>query len=170
MLALWVRMPIFIEKKGNLMPAGNHRKAVSTLIATVLLVAFVMAVAVIITNSFTNVIKTQTGAAEAESKACAGAAIVIADSSATASSFQMVVQNMGPSALTNFTITAKKADGTFYTNASVASTLSIGKSASSIITLADINSTSGCPLSLLRVSAGNCPVSNEKDNSTQSIC
>lgn len=158
------------------MPVKNHKcrihgkKAVSALIATVLLVAFVIAVAIIVTNSFTNVIKTQTDTAESVSKACAGAAIDITASSATTSSFQMVVQNMGPSTLTNFTISAKKADGTFYTNSSAAATLSIGKSASSIITLADINSTSGCPLSTLTVSAGNCPVSHKKDNSTLSIC
>lgn len=149
---------------------ASSQKAVSSLIAAVLLVAFVIAVAIIVTNSFTNVIKLQTGTVETVNKACVGAAIVIVDSSVTASSFQMVVQNMGPGALSNFTITAKKADGAFYTNASAASTLSIGKGASAIITLADINSTSGCPLSLLRVSAGNCPVSNEMDNSTQSIC
>ncbi len=147
----------------------TKNKAVSPIIATVVLVAFVIAISVIVTNSFTNVVRTQTSVAESTSKACTGSAVIISSTSAT-TSMQIAVENAGSRALTNFTVVAKKSDNSLYTNASAAATLSIAKGSSAIITLNDINSTSGCPLSLLRVSAGNCPVSNEIDNSTKSIC
>lgn len=144
-------------------------KGVSPLIATVILVGFVIAIAVIVTNSFTNVVNSQTSIVESASKACTGSAILITSTSA-ATSMQIAVENAGSNTLTNFTVIAKKADNSLYTNTTAAATLSIAKGSSAIITLNDINSTSGCPLSLLRVSAGNCPISNEIDNSTKSIC
>ncbi len=147
----------------------ERKKAVSPIIATVILIAFVIAVAAIVTSSLTTVIKTQTTTAETASKACTGAALNIISSSAT-SSLQIAVENLGPNAMSNFTITAKRADNSLYTNTTAAATLSIAKGSSAIITIPDINSTSGCPLSMLRVSGGNCPVSIEIDNSTKSIC
>ncbi len=145
-------------------------KAVSAIIATVILVAFVIAVAALVTGSFTNLIKSQTSTIDISGKGCTGAALFITASAASASSIQIAVENEGQNALSNFTVTAKKADGLLYTNTSAAASLSIAKGSSAIITLNDINSTAGCPLSLLRVSAGNCPVSMEIDNSSKSIC
>lgn len=146
-----------------------RKKAVSPIIATVILVAFVIAIAAIVTSSLTTVIKTQTAITETASKACTGAAVLVSSTSAT-TSLQIVVENIGASALSNLTVVAKKADSSLYTNATAAATLSIAKGASAIITINDINSTSGCPLSMLRISAGNCPISIEIDNATKSIC
>lgn len=148
---------------------ANPSKAVSTIIASVILIAFVIAVAALVTSSLTTVIKTQTTTIETSSRACTGAAILITATAAT-SSLQIAVENIGPNTLTNFTVVAKKADNSLYTNATAAATLSIAKSASAIITVNDINSTNGCPLSELIISAGNCPTSFKKDNSTTSIC
>ncbi len=146
-----------------------RRKAVSPIIATVILIAFVIAISAIVTSSLTTVIKTQTTATETTSKACTGAALNIISSSAT-SSLQIAVENLGPNAMSNFTVTAKRADNSLYSNTTAAATLSIAKGSSAIITIHDINSTSGCPLSELTVSAGNCPVSIKIDNATRSIC
>ncbi len=144
-------------------------KAISPIIATVILIAFVIAIAALVTSSLTTVIKTQTTTTETSSRACTGAAVLITSTSAT-SSLQIAVENMGANALSNFTVVAKKSDNTLYANTTAAATLSIAKGSTSMITINDINSTYGCPLSMLRVSAGNCPVSIEIDNSTRSIC
>lgn len=145
-------------------------KAVSQSIEIVMIVALVIAIAIIVTSSLTGVIKTQTTVAEVTSKSCTGSALNVITSSATGTSLQVAVGNVGQNALTNFTVTAKRADNSIYTNTTAASTLSISKGSSAIITLADINSTVGCPLSELTVSAGNCPVFTKIDNTTKSIC
>lgn len=147
-----------------------QNKAISPMIATVILVAFAIAIAIIVTSSLTTVIKSQTAITETSSKSCTGAAILITSTSATASNFQIALENEGSTTLSNFTITAKMANNSLYTNTSAAATLSIAKGSSAIITLNDINSTIGCPLSSLRVSAGNCPISIEIDNATKSVC
>lgn len=152
------------------MSARKQRKAISALIATVILVAFVIAIAVIVTGSLTTVIKSQTTATESSSK-CPGAALDIISSKATGASLQVAVQNIGQYALSNFTVTGKKNDNSLYTNTTAAATTYIGVGSSAIITLSDITSSTGCPFSTLRVSAASCPgVSIEIDNSSRSIC
>lgn len=152
------------------MPRNLRKKGIAISIDMVIIVAFVIAIAIIVTSSFSNVFRSQTTTIETTSKSCTGAVLNIISSAATASSFQVSVENRGSVTLSNFTINTKKADGSLYTNSTAASTLSLAKYSSSIITINDINTTSGCPLSELTVSAGNCPVSIKKDNSTTSIC
>jgi len=103
---------------------------------------------------------------------CIGAALDIISSRATASSFQVAVQNVGQINLSNFTITAKMNDNSLYRNTNTAAALSIPSGSSSVITLPDITSAKGCPLSMLRISinCGNSIVSVEMDNTTKSIC
>ncbi len=147
-----------------------HAKAVSPLIATIILVAFVIAIAVLVTGSLTTVVKSQTTATEGSSK-CPGAALDIISSKATTASLQVAVQNVGQYMLSNFTIIGKKADNSLYTNTTAAATTSIAVGSSALITLSDITTSTGCPFSTLRVTAASCPgVSIEIDNSSRSIC
>ena len=158
------------------MTAKNHKnqssekKAISAFIATILLVAFVIAIAVLVTGSLTTVIKGQTTATESSSK-CPGAALDIISSKATATSLQVAIQNVGQYTLSNFTVIGKKNDNSLYTNTTAAATTTIAVGSSAIITLPDITSSTGCPFSTLRVSATSCPgVSIEIDNSSRNIC
>ncbi len=146
------------------------KKGIAISIDLVLIVAFVIAIAIIVTSSFSSVFKGQTTSIETTSRTCTGASLNIISASATSTGLQISVQNTGSVTLSNFTVSAKKADGSLYINSTAASTLSLAKYASSIITVNDINSTVGCPLSELTISAGNCPAYNKRDNFTTSIC
>ena len=154
----------------NYKSQSSGKKAISAFIATILLVAFVIAIAVLVTGSLTTVIKSQTTATEGSSK-CPGAALDIISSKATGTSLQVAVQNVGQYVISNFTVIGKKADNSLYTNTTAAATTSIAVGSSALITLPDINSGNGCPFSMLRVTAASCPgVSIEIDNSSRSIC
>ena len=154
------------------------RKGVSTLVATVIVIAFTISVAVIITGSLTTVVKSQTTAAETSSK-CPGAAIEIVSSSATANGFQIAVTNVGKYTLSNFTVTATRVDNTLFSNSSAGAFLSLASGSSGTITFGikasdltfGINTSAGCPLSKLRVSALSCQgIWADVDNTTKSIC
>ncbi len=150
----------------------NMKKGIAISIDMIIIVAFVIAVGVIVTSSFSTIFKVQTTQLESANKACTGATLNILSSGASSSGFFVNVQNTGQVVLSNFTMSAKKADGSLYSNATTAiATLSLAKGASAIITVNDINSTVGCPLSELIISAGgSCPISMKRDNFTTSIC
>lgn len=160
----------------NLGSVRGNTKGISTLIATVIIIAFTIAVAVIVTGSLTSVIKSQTTATETASK-CPGAAIDIVATSATATGFQITITNVGKYTLSNFTVTATKADNTIFQNSTAGAALSLVSGGTGTITFGSpaggtgLNTTVGCPLSKLRVSAVNCQgIWADIDNTTKSLC
>jgi len=129
-------------------------KAISPLIATVILVAFVVGIGIIITSSFTTMTKTQTNLATRNAN-CPGAVldIVSATCNATSNELQIVVTNAGSIKLQNFSLTAT-IDGKLYTNSTPAGITELSPGSSGKIT-ADIGQNG--TISKLRVNVGNCP-------------
>ena len=161
---------------GKKLGSARSAKGVSTLIAAVIIVAFTVAIAVIVTGSLTSVIKSQTTATETASK-CPGAAIDIVATSATASGFQVTITNVGKYTLSNFTVTATTVGNTIFQNSTAGAALSLASGATGTITFGSppagtgLNTTVGCPLSKLRVSAVSCQgIWTDIDNTTKSIC
>jgi len=163
---------------GKKIGSAENAKGISTLIATVIIVAFTIAVAVIVTGSLTSIIKSQTTATEAAGK-CPGAAINIVATSATATGFQVTITNVGKYILSNFTVTAMQVDNSLFSNSSAGASLSLATGQSGTITFGvnstggawGLNSTVGCPLSKLRISSASCQgIYTDIDNTTKSIC
>ncbi len=142
-----------------------NQKAVSPLIATVLIVAFTIAVAVIVVSSLTSVTKQQTEAVAAK-EGCARGALDIFAASCTNRSVTAIIQNIGTVDLTNFTIFAN-INNQLSTNTTPdggSTVLAPGQ----ILTL-KANMTYNGTIAKLRVSAGNCPVNIEITNSSSAI-
>lgn len=140
-------------------------KAVSPLISTVLIVAFVIAAAVIVVSSLTSVTKQQTEVVETK-ESCARAALDIIAETCSNDIITAIVQNIGTADLTNFSIFAN-INGQLYTNTTPENGNVVLKPGE-IVTL-QANTIYNGEISVLRVSAGNCPVSIEVTNSTTTI-
>jgi len=117
----------------KIVPATGNTKGISTLIATVIIIAFTIAVAVIVTGSLTSVVKSQTTATETASK-CPGAALDVITTSATASGFQVTITNVGKYTLSNFTVTATTVGNTIFQNSTAGAALSLASGATGTIT------------------------------------
>jgi len=141
-------------------------KAVSPLIATVLIVAFTIAAAVIVVSSLTSVTKQQTEAVAAK-EACARAVLNIIATSCSSDTITAVIQNVGSVDLTNFTIFAN-INGQLYTNTSPAGGNSLLTPTSGPLTLQAYTTYNGS-IKTLTVMAGNCPTHIEVTNATAPI-
>jgi flagellin-like protein len=141
-------------------------KAISPLIAVVLLIAFAITVGTIISSFLTSLTKTQTLAAE-EKSMCAHGRLNIVSASCINNTIKIMVQNTGDVDLTNFTIFAK-IDNNLYTNTSPLNANAV-LTPGNIVLLEAYISTNG-EIARLRVSAGNCPgVFGEITNYTEEI-
>lgn len=143
----------------------SKQKAVSPLIATVLIVAFTIAVAMIVVSALTSVTKQQTEAVTAK-EACARAALDIIARSCSNDVITAIIQNIGTGDLTNFTIFAN-INNQLYTNTSPSGGNSV-LTPGGLLTLNAYTTYNGSILKL-RVSAGNCPVGIEVTNETTVI-
>ncbi len=144
----------------------SKQKAVSPLIATVLIVAFTITAAIIVVSSLTSVTSEQTKAISTKQE-CARGGLFIIESGCTSKEIIVVVQNIGTVDLSNFTVFAN-INNQLYTNNTPRNGNSV-LSKGGLLTLYANTSLSGAIKSIL-VMAGNCPqVSMEITNDTKSI-
>lgn len=129
-------------------------RGISPLISMVIIIAFTIAIATIITGSLTTVVKTQTEQAT-HSATCPGSTVDIQFVSCTSDILKVVILNAGNKEFTTFGITAK--NGThIYTNATVAGDTTVGTGKLGTLE-AYVGPTLDGALSELKVSVGNCP-------------
>ncbi len=142
-------------------------KAISPLIATVVLVSFVIAIAIIVTSSFTTMTKTQVDKATKNSN-CPGAIldIVSAKCNKTTNEIEIIVTNAGQIEIKNFSLITT-IDGNLVVNSTTGGVTSLMPGNSGVITA---NLGRNGTISKIRVIAKNCPgLYVEKTNETASI-
>lgn len=141
-------------------------KAVSPLIATVLIVAFTIVIAIIVTSSLTGVTKTQSEVISAR-QSCARGGLYIIDTICSSDVINVVIQNIGEVDLTNFSMFAN-INTQLYTNNSPVNSNSV-LSKGGLLTLQAYTAYNGS-IKELTVVAGNCPqVFKEVTNDTKAI-
>jgi len=145
----------------------SDKKAVSPLIAAVVLVAVVFSIGILLSGSFTSIFKTQSDIASKTQK-CPANALELIYYACKGNKITAVISNAGVSALSNFSIFAN-INGNIYYNSTPANYQTI-LSPGDIVTLEAATSYTG-PISQLRVSAGgDCPgVYIELTNDTKPI-
>lgn len=136
-------------------------KGISPLIAGVLLIAFTLAVAAIISGWLSGVMRTTVTQVEKgteEQVECSKGILEIIGNKCDGGDLTIVIQNTGTINLTSFSVYATATDGTVYTNTTPTyynTTLQPGE----VLTLLSNGKVklNQKTLSKLRVSAGNCP-------------
>jgi len=145
----------------------NMKKAISPLIAAVILVAVVFTIGILMSSSFTSIFKTQIDSSTNMQK-CSTTPLELIYYTCTSDTIKATISNIGKIDISNFSIFAE-INGNVYTNSTplnYQTTLTPG----SITTLEAVTSYNG-PISKLRISAGgDCPgVYIEINNDTKAI-
>lgn len=145
-------------------------KAISTLIATVIVVAITIVAAMIVVSSVTNVMKSQTDTTSKTQK-CANAGLTFIDYKCSNETIIVSIQNIGQTDLSNFTIfTLMGGNTTPYQNSSAQNSLTILKPGEFATLQAATGFNYNGSISKLVVSAGNCPgITHEITNDTITI-
>ncbi len=142
-------------------------KAISPLIAAVILVAVVFTIGVLMSASFTSIFKTQTSSTT-KSQKCPSAALELVYYTCASDTIKATISNIGKIDLSNFSIFAN-VNGNVYTNTTPVNYQTVLTPGS--VTTLEAYTTYNGPISQLRISSGgDCPgVYIEIKNDTKTI-